>query len=260
MPYLDNADITKQVTTKGQSEPVAESSSRAAESNVHDKSRTPTNPSRTVFHLRVRRLGTVRKQTGDCLMWPWEHLAFGYVLFSLLTHLHERRAPRDIEVLVLAFVTQLPDLIDKPLAWVFGILPGGQTFAHSLLFAVPLILAVSALTRRYDRSSIGLGVAVGYLSHLAGDIIYKLLISGEASMEFLLWPVLDVSSPVSEPAYLYVKELFTEFLVFLSTPRGTFLILFEFLLVGGALGLWLYDGMPGTGVLNRNQRQIVEHE
>ena len=49
-------------------------------------------------------------------MWPWEHLAFGYVLYSLGVRTLRGRTPRGPPVLVLAVATQVPDLLDKPLA------------------------------------------------------------------------------------------------------------------------------------------------
>ena len=60
-------------------------------------------------------------------MWPWEHLAFGYLLWSLWLRARGRSLPGDWEALVLVFATQLPDLVDKPLAWQLGVLPGGRS-------------------------------------------------------------------------------------------------------------------------------------
>jgi hypothetical protein len=61
-------------------------------------------------------------------MWPWEHLAVGYLLYSVSCVLWGRY-PTRIGVAALAFGTQFPDLVDKPLGWWLGVLPSGQSFA-----------------------------------------------------------------------------------------------------------------------------------
>ena len=58
-----------------------------------------------------------------------------------------------------------PDLIDKPLAWLLHVIPGGRYLAHSLTAALLLSLAVGRL---FGRRAVA-GFAVGYLGHLAGD-------------------------------------------------------------------------------------------
>jgi len=50
-------------------------------------------------------------------MWPWEHLAFAYVLVSGYYRLAWRSRPTDAAAIVIAVGAVLPDLIDKPLAW-----------------------------------------------------------------------------------------------------------------------------------------------
>ena len=70
---------------------------------------------------------------------PLGHAAFGYVLYSLYTRLHLNHPPQGLAALALAFGTQFPDLIDKPLTWTFAVLPYGRSFAHSLFTLVPLL-------------------------------------------------------------------------------------------------------------------------
>ena len=48
-------------------------------------------------------------------MWPWEHLAIGYLAYSLLGRLAWRRPPTVGTAITVAFGTQFPDLVDKPL-------------------------------------------------------------------------------------------------------------------------------------------------
>ena len=48
-------------------------------------------------------------------MWPWEHLTIGYLAYSLLSRLAWRRPPTVGTAITVAFGTQFPDLVDKPL-------------------------------------------------------------------------------------------------------------------------------------------------
>ena len=73
-------------------------------------------------------------------MWPWEHLAVGYIAFSVMQRVGGRQGVPALAVVALALGTQLPDLIDKLLGWGIGILPGGRSLGHSLLFALPVVV------------------------------------------------------------------------------------------------------------------------
>lgn len=61
----------------------------------------------------------------------------GYVAYSAFKRLRTGQAPTQWNALVLAVATQTPALIDKPLAWQFGVLSSGVSAAHSLLVGVP---------------------------------------------------------------------------------------------------------------------------
>ena len=56
-----------------------------------------------------------RAITGGSDMWTWEHLAIGYLAYSLLSQLAWRRPPTVGAAITVAFGTQFPDLVDKPL-------------------------------------------------------------------------------------------------------------------------------------------------
>jgi len=180
-------------------------------------------------------------------MWPWDHLAFGYLLHSLLVRSRLGRGPEDGPVLALVVATQFPDLVDKPLAWEFGALPHGQSLAHSLLFAVPVVLASAAAARRYGRPEHGTAVAVGYLSHLLADLAYGPLTGGSLSPAFLLWPLLH--RPPEPPVGLAprVLALLDSSLALLATPAGLVYLLLELALGLAVAALWRRDGFPGTG-------------
>ena len=178
-------------------------------------------------------------------MWPWEHLAVGYLLYSLLAHL-TGRTPRTLPVLALLFATQMPDLIDKPLAWGFGVLPSGRSLAHSFLFAVPAMLGASVVGLLARAPRVGPAFALGYLSHLAGDVVYPFVVKGELRFGFLLWPLIPVEVDESPGGLPHLQELVMDFVVFLLTPRGTAYLVFEGSLVLVAFLVWVWDGMPGV--------------
>jgi len=182
-------------------------------------------------------------------MWPWEHLVFGYLLYSLGGRAAGRERPGERDTYALAVATQLPDLIDKPLAWTFSVLPSGISLAHSLAFAVPCCLLGWALARRRSAPAVGTGFAVGYGSHLAGDSLYPLFTSGEAATSFLFWPFV-ARRPIEDTAFLAeVSRLFARFQAFLATPRGQAYLLGEVVVLALVVALWVRDGRPGTGLL-----------
>jgi membrane-bound metal-dependent hydrolase YbcI (DUF457 family) len=171
-------------------------------------------------------------------MLPWGHLAVGYLLYSLGVRLRYRQPPPGPAVIALAVGTQAPDLIDKPLAWTFEILPSGRSLGHSLLFAALLGAVVWTLGKRYDRRPAALAFLIGYLTHVIVDVLPAVRAGQWEIVGTLLWPVL--------PAYVYPGEL----------DRGIleFLLALEFAalpwkgIVAGVLafGLWVYDGRPGV--------------
>lgn len=183
-------------------------------------------------------------------MWPWEHLVFGYLVYSPGVRLLRREAPEHDAVLVLVLATQLPDLIDKPLAWTFSVLPSGLSLGHSLLFAVPLAAATVALARRRDRRSLGWAFTTGYLSHLLGDAIYPYLLGRNLPPTFLLWPLVGAERAVTVTSTAdKVLGLALGFVAFLGTPRGRVYLSVEAAVLCLTLALWFYDGRPGVGRL-----------
>lgn len=173
-------------------------------------------------------------------MLPWEHLAVGYLCYSLWMHVYYRSRPSGVPVVVLAVASQLPDLIDKPLGWWLGVLPS-IGLGHSLFFAVPLILLAWALVGgRY-----ALPVGIGVLTHLFTDVFYKAVVGDRIEYEFLLWPL--VEKPTGEPPGFFseVSYWIANYVEFLRSPEGMAYLGFEVVLLGSALLLWAYDGFPG---------------
>lgn len=173
-------------------------------------------------------------------MWPWGHAALGYLAYTVLRRRVGER-PAGLAVVALAVGTQFPDLVDKPLGWTVGLLPGGRSLAHSLLTLAVLAGAVLALARRVRHRAVGRAFLVGVALHLAGDSLYPALRGEFGDLTFLLWPVLPMPEPElaqSFSAHVAVVE-----------PGPTFV--FELLLVAAALAAWHDDGHPGLGTLRR---------
>ncbi|WP_224268870.1 metal-dependent hydrolase [Haloprofundus salinisoli] len=188
-------------------------------------------------------------------MWPWEHLAFGYVLYSLFRHA-TGRSPTGPEVFVLAAATQFPDLVDKPLSWTFGVMPTGYGLAHSIFVAPVLVAAALLVATRLGSVMWGAAFAVGYLSHLVGDVVYPYIEGDALSLDPLLWPLVNNTGAAPEAGSI---ELVVYYLVrwlgdLLRLDVGL-LLAFELALATFVFGLWAYDGFPGVAMVVRPLRR-----
>ncbi|WP_266081703.1 metal-dependent hydrolase [Haladaptatus caseinilyticus] len=179
-------------------------------------------------------------------MWPWGHLATGYLLYSGYCAARSRNPPTDITVLALALGTQFPDLIDKPLAWNVGILPTGRSLTHSLLSASVILGCLYYFSYRGTRRDIWVAFAIGYLSHLIADIALPLLQGDTAYANFLLWPFL------STPPYKTAPSFTAHF----TNMEFTWFFVFQLFLVVLAIYYWFRDGFPGL----RNGRDILPNK
>lgn len=191
-------------------------------------------------------------------MWPWEHLALGYLLLSLYVHIRHRRAPGEHATLALAFGTQFPDLVDKPLAWGLGVLPAG-VLAHSIFVAMPVVAVVATIAWRRGVPGVGTAFGIGYLSHLPADAIYGVVLGRQPDFTSMFWPVTNPGPGVETGILSNATFYFTEYAVFITSPEGVFLLALEFALLGGATGVWWYDGVPGVAVLERWTRRHVNN-
>ena len=153
-------------------------------------------------------------------MWPWGHLAVG---------------------------TQFPDLVDKPLAYWFSVLPNGRSLTHSYLVAVPLSAIVVSVTRRYGYGAFGTAFAVGYLTHPIADGVGALVDGWFGGLAFLVWPILPPPEYMAEDFGFHWLKLLTA-LRRLSVERlladwsDPFVVEVWIGLV--VVGLWIYHGMP----------------
>ncbi|MDS0221654.1 metal-dependent hydrolase [Haloarcula sp. S1AR25-5A] len=127
-------------------------------------------------------------------MYPEGHFLLAAVPLTAYTVARWRRLPSGPMVLLLLVATQLPDIIDKPLAWTFAILPSGRMLAHSLVVCLPLlsVLVLLAARRGYGQQAVVFSAA--YLSHIAGDF-YPVLRLGTEYYFFpnLFWPLLPAN-------------------------------------------------------------------
>jgi hypothetical protein len=163
------------------------------------------------------------------------------------------RAPAGAPTLVLAFATQLPDLVDKPLNWWFSVFDG-RGIAHSLLAVTAFCVLAAIVARKYDRGELAVALSIGLYTHLLGDAWHALLSGQFERAAFLVWPLL--------PAPTYPKDsLFDHLDAWLSYLRMVpHLSPMEFLTSGFGFqvllslvlfGIWAFDGFPGVGTLWR---------
>lgn len=192
--------------------------------------------------------GHTRGKRGDTeLMWPWEHVAFGYLLYSPLLRLATRHGPDGRAALLLAVGAILPDLVDKTLSWWLGVFPTGYALAHSIFVAVPVGLLL-LWTRRNTAST---AFVAGYWAHLLGDIIDPIRSGGSPDVSRVLWPAV-VGEPYEETlgvrrGVVYLRE----FLLELPTTDLTSPAVLYLLLPLAAVLIWVADGAPGVGLCRR---------
>jgi hypothetical protein len=178
-------------------------------------------------------------------MWPWGHLAFGYLAYSLSFRAAFREAPTGGPTLVLAVATQLPDLVDKPLSWTFDVFKTGYGAGHSVFVAVPVLAAAAVLARRTDRERYGLAFCAGYAAHLAGDVLLESALSRAVSFDLVLWPVAEFSGYAVDRGFFgRFSEYLVTFVADVLSGDATFYVALYLVLFTSVLALWLYDGLP----------------
>ena len=191
-------------------------------------------------------------------MWPWEHVFFAYVFYSIYRHLRYRKPPSGPATIALAFGSVLPDLIDKPLAWQFGIVESGYTVGHSIVVTVPLLFVTYLLARRRDRAREGGAFVVGYLLHIVGDVLPVSLRRGELYIDHVLWPIVAAEptrthSGFSEGVLYHLSTYVEGILALQMTP----VVALQLGSLAFGLLLWKYDGCPGVGTTIDGLRSVV---
>jgi hypothetical protein len=157
-------------------------------------------------------------------MRPIAHFLLPLGVFILYTIVRYHGWPTGDEILIILVGTQLPDVIDKPLAWWFGVIPSGRMVAHSLVVSVPVLTVGVFLSYRSGRRRSVVLFCLAYLSHIVGDFI--LILSEGTKYYFfpnLFWPLL-AANPDREPSFIA------------HAPSDLFVVVFStsaFLLVAG---------------------------
>ncbi len=178
-------------------------------------------------------------------MWPWEHVVVGYLAYSLLCHLYYRDSPGGLETVAVVFASVLPDLIDKPLAWEYGLFESGYALGHSIFFAVPLSIAVGLLARQVGRTRVGIAFGLGYLLHLPADVLDGYLRGGVYNHNILLWPLERGAGYGEEPGFHdQFLHHFGQYREELTAGDPSTYILAQLGLTVLVALVWLYDGAP----------------
>lgn len=172
-------------------------------------------------------------------MWPWGHAALGYLLYASYTRRRYDRPPDGPPTVLLLFGTQLPDLIDKPLAWTLPVLPSGRSLGHSLLLLVPLVLVVAVAVQDRDPEW-ATALAIGALSHTVVDVLPALVRGEFAYTTSLVWPLLP-----PPPYDKQGRTIIGHFLSLEPTP----MVKFELVLALVALVVWWRQGRPGIDTI-----------
>jgi len=186
-------------------------------------------------------------------MWPWGHLAVGYLLYVGLSRVHDPTGQTVPTLLALVFGTQVPDLVDKPLAWTLEVLPSGRSLGHSLLIqACLLVVLYGAVSekRKPVVAALGIGSVSHSLSDLGPEVVGGLLLGDGSQLQwtsYLVWPVLG------SPSYPEDNSFVTHFAQFEVSPY----VAFQFGLCALALGVWVYSDGPGPRAITRWLRSKV---
>lgn len=192
-------------------------------------------------------------------MWPWEHAVVGYLGYSVFCHLRYSQSPDGPGTAVAVGAAQVPDLVDKPLAWSLGVFESGHAVAHSVFVAVPIVLLVGHRLRAVGRERVAAAVGIGYLLHLPADLLYQYVVGGTVSPEMVLWPIVGFGT--AEPTHGVLQEALRRiggyWLALLAGELSTYQQ--AQLVVAGLVGLlWLVDGAPVLRELLGAARQLGE--
>lgn len=182
-------------------------------------------------------------------MLPLGHLAFAYLWYVAYAVSFLCRLTARLALIPLAIGSQLPDLIDKPLAYV-GLLTSGRSLAHSLFTFVLCVLGAQAAATRLRgrwapeslperlRIVTPIAFAIGYLSHLVGDSYRSLLAGDFWKVRFLLYPIYNVPrSPLSDiPPWTQLSRTYDQ----MDThPESNLIILAAVVFVGARVRQYL---------------------
>lgn len=191
-------------------------------------------------------------------MWPWEHAIVGYLAYSLCCRLYYRRSPGGLETVAVVLASVLPDLIDKPLAWEFGVVESGYAIGHSVFFAVPLAIVAGTIARAADRPRAGVAFAIGYLLHLPADVFYHYVVGSPTRWELALWPVRTVPPEGQFGLVGYSTDLILAYGYRLLVGEPSTYLWVQAGIAAGTFLIWLADGAPVLREVLVGGRRLLE--
>ena len=187
-------------------------------------------------------------------MWPWGHLAVAYLVYVVYTRLDPTRRQTAATLTALALGSQFPDLIDKPLAWTFGVLPSGRSLAHSLFTLVLLAVVLHRVAALYRRTDLSEAFTIGAFAHTLTDMSPTAvagLLGGDATqvqwLRFLVWPLRP------PPPYANDTSFVEQFASLSLEPY----VLFQVGLFGLAVAVWIAQGAPGLRSVTRRSKAVA---
>ena len=140
-------------------------------------------------------------------MLPIEHFIVAFLPVLGYSIGRDRKLPTP-RLTALAFVgSQFPDLIDKPLAHQFGLLPSGRVGMHSLPISVPFVCVIIAYGWYTDRRRLASVFAFAHLSHLLADNYKPLLGATPSVSPDLLWPFTQPVARAAVPGWAGVNGI-----------------------------------------------------
>jgi membrane-bound metal-dependent hydrolase YbcI (DUF457 family) len=161
-------------------------------------------------------------------MLPIEHFIVALLPIAVVATLLERRLPTPRFVGVVFVGSQLPDLVDKPLAHYLFMLPSGRVGLHSFPIAILLFGVVAAYGWRTDRLRLSAAFIIAHTSHILADNYRPLFASPPSIPPDILWPFTDPTPRSAIPGWagpnLINVRLWTLFSVVVLAVLGYVLI------------------------------------
>jgi hypothetical protein len=152
---------------------------------------------------------------------------------------------------VLAFGTQFPDLVDKPLNWWFDILDG-RGIGHSVITTGIFCTVLFIIAQKYGRRNLARAFSVGVFTHLLGDSWGALLSGNFDRAAYLLWPVFPAPTYPKDSLFDHLQQLQVYFRLLSEVPPSSLLasrIGFQLSLFALVVAIWVFDGLPGVRTL-----------
>lgn len=178
-------------------------------------------------------------------MWPWEHAIVGYIVYSLFCHVIFRDSPGGLDAFTVVFASVLPDIIDKPLAWEYGVFDAGYALGHSIFFVVPLSIVVGVVARSVGRPRTGIAFGLGYLLHLPSDVVDAYVREDVFQPALMLWPLETVNPHDHGQGFVdQFLEFFTRYQHELLAGDLSTYVWIQLGLTAFAALIWLFDGAP----------------